>query len=496
MLPSGINGRTKPISMRVSFIVAASLLLCLTTKAQAPLCQDGTFTPWDGFPVNCHDVVEYQGGVYGLDAWVTGTLTRYDVATGQTTVLSAPPFTLGDLPLAVSNGKLYTFGGYTTGFGTTSEAHAYDIATGSWEPLPDMPVSLIQLSAVALGDAIYITGGTFGVTTRHYLRFDIPSSTYTVLATPDDYLASKLVAFQGLIYSIGGQRYAPSYVTTDLFHVYDPASDTWQGLPNMPFERSWAAAAVWGSYLYVFGGSTATGGANPDVTWYDEYYAYDFAAGQWLVADAPMPALPKYAAAIAVGDTVYVISNDEGEGATFKYSCEGPQSPCISSTPVSYSGLDASYTTLDAAVILVGSPVGGVFIGPGMSGSTFDPAAAGEGTHGISYTYLDTNNCVNTYSLCTSVSIGMGLEDPARMMGGIRVFPNPNHGQFTVELELQGLVSLQVFDGRGRQVHNEVFQANGSRTQRTLDLSGLAKGGYTVQVRNAGAVVTQQVIIE
>lgn len=482
--------------MRVSVIGAASLLLCLTTKAQAPFCQDGTFTPWDGIPVNCHDVVEYQGGIYGLDAWVTNSLTRYDVATGQTTVLSAPPFTLGDLPLAVSNGKLYTFGGYTTGFGTTSEAHAYDIATDSWEPLPDMPVGLIQLSAVALGDAIYITGGTFGVTTRHFLRFDILSSTYTVLATPDDYLASKLVAFEGMIYSIGGQRYAPPYVTTDLFHVYDPASDTWQSLPNMPFERSWAAAAVWGSYLYVFGGSTATGGANPDVAWYDEYFAYDFAAGQWQVADAPMPAIPKYAAAIAVGDTVYVISTDEWEGATFKYACYAPLGTCQSSVPVSYSGLDASYTTLDAATTLVGSPTGGIFIGTGVSGTSFSPALAGEGTHSISYVYLDSNNCVNTYSLCTSVSIGMGLEDPTTTMSGVRVFPNPNHGQFTVELELSGLVSLQVFDARGRQVHNEVFQASGGRTVRTLNLSALAKGTYTVQVRLGESSVNQRVVVE
>ncbi len=170
--------------------------------------------------------------------------------------------------------------------------------------------------------------------------------------------------------------------------------------------------------------------------------------------------------------------------------------PCISTTPVSYSGLSASYTTLDAATTLVGSPVGGVFIGSGMSGSTFDPSAAGEGTHGISYTYLDSNNCVNTYSLCTSVVIGMGLEVPPRTMGGVRVFPNPNDGQFTVEMELLGLVSLQVFDARGRQVHNEVFQGNGSKTQRMLDLSGLAKGGYSVTMQNAGAMVTQQVIIE
>ncbi|MBK6755164.1 MAG: T9SS type A sorting domain-containing protein [Flavobacteriales bacterium] len=170
--------------------------------------------------------------------------------------------------------------------------------------------------------------------------------------------------------------------------------------------------------------------------------------------------------------------------------------PCISTTPVVYSGLSASYTTLDPAVTLVASPAGGVFIGQGMSGSTFDPATAGEGTHSISYTWLDSNNCVNTYSLCTSVNIGMELEDPTPKLSGVRVYPNPNHGQFTVELELQGLVSLQVFDTRGRQVHNEVFQANGSRTQRVLDLSGLAKGGYSVQVQNAGAMVTQMVVVE
>ncbi len=106
-------------------------------------------------------------------------------------------------------------------------------------------------------------------------------------------------------------------------------------------------------------------------------------------------------------------------------------------------------------------------------------------------------NCALTDSLISSIYVGSSTNIP-EMLPAIRavVAPNPNHGQFTVELELSGLASLQVFDARGRQVHNEVFQANGSKTQRTLDLSGLAKGGYTVQVWNAGAVVTQQVIVE
>jgi hypothetical protein len=177
------------------------------------------------------------------------------------------------------------------------------------------------------------------------------------------------------------------------------------------------------------------------------------------------------------------------------YSSQG-SSPCVSPTAVSFTGLATSYTTSAGPVTLAGTPASGVFIGPGVTGSTFSPAVAGEGTHSISYTYLDGDNCVNTSSLCTSVSLGMGLEPGGNAPGGVRVFPNPNRGQFTVELELSGLVSLQVFDARGALVHNEVFTATGARAQRTLDLSTLAKGSYTLQVQNGGGVVSQKVVVE
>ena len=45
-------------------------------------------------------------------------------------------------------------------------------------------------------------------------------------------------------------------------------------------------------------------------------------------------------------------------------------------------------------------------------------------------------------------------------------------------------------------MHNEVFTASGSRTQRTLDLSAFAKGSYTLQVQNGGGVVSQKVVVE
>jgi hypothetical protein len=170
--------------------------------------------------------------------------------------------------------------------------------------------------------------------------------------------------------------------------------------------------------------------------------------------------------------------------------------PCVSPDPVSFTGLGSSYTLADAPVTLVGSPAGGVFLGPGVSGSTFDPAAAGVGTHSVTYTYVDGNNCINTAGLCTEVTINAGIGGNAMTTGGVRVFPNPNRGQFTVELELAGLVGLQVFDARGALLHNEVFTASGSRTQRTLDLSAFAKGSYTLLVEHDGQRVSQTVVVE
>ncbi len=173
-----------------------------------------------------------------------------------------------------------------------------------------------------------------------------------------------------------------------------------------------------------------------------------------------------------------------------------PLTPCVSPDSVSFTGLGSSYTLADAPVTLVGSPAGGVFLGPGVLGSTFDPAAAGVGTHTITYTYVDGNDCINTAGQCTDVTVNAGVGGNAMTTGGVRVFPNPNRGQFTVELELSGLVSLQVFDARGALVHNEVFTATGARAQRTLDLSAFAKGSYTLLVEHNGQRISQAVVVE
>jgi hypothetical protein len=52
----------------------------------------------------------------------------------------------------------------------------------------------------------------------------------------------------------------------------------------------------------------------------------------------------------------------------------------------------------------VGSPSGGTFSGPGVSGSTFNPATAGVGNHRILYVVTNANGCTDSATQTITVN--------------------------------------------------------------------------------------------
>lgn len=86
--------------------------------------------------------------------------------------------------------------------------------------------------------------------------------------------------------------------------------------------------------------------------------------------------------------TWYYLTVDDGTGCTKTDSVLITVNP---SPTVSFSGLGAAYCADDAsAYALTGTPAGGTFSGPGITGNDFIPADAGAGTHSIIYSYFDT----------------------------------------------------------------------------------------------------------
>lgn len=76
---------------------------------------------------------------------------------------------------------------------------------------------------------------------------------------------------------------------------------------------------------------------------------------------------------------------------------------------VSFSGLDAMYCQDASSVILTANHAGGTFSGTGVTSNgdgtgTFNPVAAGVGSHTIVYTFTDAKSCVNSTSQIVNVN--------------------------------------------------------------------------------------------
>ena len=73
---------------------------------------------------------------------------------------------------------------------------------------------------------------------------------------------------------------------------------------------------------------------------------------------------------------------------------------------VSLSSVGPFCSGSSAVTLTNGTPIGGTYSGPGISGSTFDPSIAGVGTHTIKY--IATNSAGCTDSTTTSISVANG----------------------------------------------------------------------------------------
>jgi len=72
---------------------------------------------------------------------------------------------------------------------------------------------------------------------------------------------------------------------------------------------------------------------------------------------------------------------------------------------VTFAAVPAVCINAPAFNLTQGSPVGGTYSGTGITASpSFDPSAAGVGTHTITYTYTDGNGCTNSTTQSVTVN--------------------------------------------------------------------------------------------
>lgn len=128
-----------------------------------------------------------------------------------------------------------------------------------------------------------------------------------------------------------------------------------------------------------------------------------------------------------------------------------------------------------------GMPEGGTYSGPGVDNGWFDPSIAGLGTHTITYTFVDPNNCDNFATETILVDPCTGITENNE--NAVRIYPNPANGQVTISYNQNCTITeVRILNALNKVVYSLVHPAgNGGLIH--LDLQSLDPGVYFIKIK-------------
>lgn len=143
---------------------------------------------------------------------------------------------------------------------------------------------------------------------------------------------------------------------------------------------------------------------------------------------------------------------------------------------------DTTCSNASAFALSGGSPAGGSYSGPGVSGGNFDAVAAGVGLHTLTYTFTDTAGCTGTANSQVLVEVCNGITS-AVSSAGMNVYPNPTEGDFTIEFANNTDVreaNLTIVNSLGQAVQTQQLNCTPGTNRWVIDAGNLSTGIYFI----------------
>ncbi len=139
---------------------------------------------------------------------------------------------------------------------------------------------------------------------------------------------------------------------------------------------------------------------------------------------------------------------------------------------------DTVCTTDPAVTLPSASPSGGVYSGTGVSGSMFDPSAAGAGTHTVYYSFTDGNSCSAMDSTKITVETCTGIDAIANL-NNVSIYPNPTTKDLNINLgNAYGTVKVDLLNTLGQVITTNNYTNTGNIN---IEITG-NKGVYFVRL--------------
>jgi len=141
-----------------------------------------------------------------------------------------------------------------------------------------------------------------------------------------------------------------------------------------------------------------------------------------------------------------------------------------------------------------GMPAGGEYSGTGVENGWFDPNNAGAGTHTITYTYTDPEECENFATETIFVDPCTGINNLTNLSGLI-IYPNPTTGNIFIDFNQNtGPIEVIVVNTLNDVVYSYSSETL-SKKKLNIDLSNLAKGVYFIKAKTDTIEKTTKVVL-
>jgi hypothetical protein len=163
-------------------------------------------------------------------------------------------------------------------------------------------------------------------------------------------------------------------------------------------------------------------------------------------------------------------------------SCESVASEILTVNTAPTVGLTLNPTTVcvyDAAYALTGgSPVGGVYVGTGVTAGSFNPTTAGIGSASITYDYVDGNGCANSATASITIDGCASIEEMNTTT--FTIYPNPASSTFNISSsDMVNSFELEMFDMTGKKVASESRLSSDSLIE--FSLANINPGVYFIK---------------
>jgi N-acetylneuraminic acid mutarotase len=212
------------------------------------------------------------------------------------------------------DGTVYLSGGGAAGGQPQAALWALHSELAEWVTLSPMPEPRFGHRMVALGNRLYVVGGTGGGAA--VLIYDVGADRWSRgadMPAVRDHLAALAVGDE--VWAVGGRVGGE---IQDRVDIYDPQADDWRAGPPLPQATSAAAEGLLGTRVLISGGEDPGGtGGMVDAHWQLDTSSGDAATWQQL---SPPPLTVHGAHGAVIGDRFLIAGGASRAGSDSRFA--------------------------------------------------------------------------------------------------------------------------------------------------------------------------------